>query len=390
MRVLHIVTSLNPEAGGVSQAIRTMILGLKGAGVDNEVVSLDPPEASFLKSDSFKVTALGEGITAWHYNSSLQSWLEANLKRFDAAIVHGLWQYQSWAVYRAMKNLRHPGLRLFVMPHGMLDPYFQKAPGRKLKALRNWFFWKVVERKLIHRANALFFTCETEKLLARESFKPYNPRTEKVTGLGVERPPSYQETMKSAFSQRCGKTSRKYFLYISRIHEKKGVDLLIKAWLALKEEYPEIPDLVIAGPGLESEYGKQMQEMASVNNKIVFPGMITGDAKWGALYGCEAFILPSHQENFGIAVVEALACTKPVLISDQVNIWREIKTAGAGIVAEDNLEGTRALLKQWIEKSEDEKALIGYKAQDLYQSVFSVENATERLLQALNAQHRNL
>ena len=128
MRVLHIVTSLNPEAGGVSQAIRTMILGLKGAGVDNEVVSLDPPEASFLKSDSFKVTALGEGITAWHYNSSLQSWLEANLKRFDAAIVHGLWQYQSWAVYRAMKNLRH-------IPNDRLDGSISRAAEQSTTAI---------------------------------------------------------------------------------------------------------------------------------------------------------------------------------------------------------------------------------------------------------------
>jgi hypothetical protein len=76
--------------------------------------------------------------------------------------------------------------------------------------------------------------------------------------------------------------------------------------------------------------------------------MLSGAAKWGALYGCEAFVLPSHQENFGIAVVEALACGKPVLISDQVNIWREIVEDGAGLVEGDTEEGVEKLLRNFL------------------------------------------
>jgi glycosyltransferase involved in cell wall biosynthesis len=75
--------------------------------------------------------------------------------------------------------------------------------------------------------------------------------------------------------------------------------------------------------------------------------MLEGDAKWGALHGCEAFVLPSHQENFGIAVVEALGCGRPVLISDKVNIWREISENGAGLVEEDSVEGTARLLARF-------------------------------------------
>ena len=78
-------------------------------------------------------------------------------------------------------------------------------------------------------------------------------------------------------------------------------------------------------------------------------GMLSGAAKWGALYGCEAFVLPSHQENFGIAVVEALACGRPVLISDQVNIWREIVEDGAGIAEADTEEGVEKLLRRFLD-----------------------------------------
>ena len=94
---------------------------------------------------------------------------------------------------------------------------------------------------------------------------------------------------------------------------------------------------MIAGPGLDTAFGREMRQLAeslcpqpstlTPQPAVFFPDMLTGDAKWGALYGCEAFVLPSHQENFGIAVVEALACGKPVLISNQVNIWREIEAA---------------------------------------------------------------
>ena len=75
--------------------------------------------------------------------------------------------------------------------------------------------------------------------------------------------------------------------------------------------------------------------------------MLQGDAKWGAFYAAEVFALPSHQENFGVAVAEALACGTPVLISNKVNIWQEIAEDGVGLVEEDDLEGTTRLLERW-------------------------------------------
>src|SRR5690606_39791764 len=114
----------------------------------------------------------------------------------------------------------------------------------------------------------------------------------------------------------------------------------------LKQESFDIPDLVIAGPGLNTLFGSRLKKLA-VGSSIHFPGMLEGAEKWGAFSGCEAFILPSHQENFGIAVVEAMACGKPVLISNKVNIWQEIITGGGGLVGEDTEESTYLSLKTW-------------------------------------------
>ena len=106
-------------------------------------------------------------------------WLLSNLRRFDTVIVHGLWFYHTYAVFKVLKNIKkHKDKKLnvpkmFVMPHGMLDPYFQKTPGRKLKALHNWLYWKLIEGRILNEADGILFTCEKELNLAKETFSPY-------------------------------------------------------------------------------------------------------------------------------------------------------------------------------------------------------------------------
>jgi glycosyltransferase involved in cell wall biosynthesis len=105
--------------------------------------------------------------------------------------------------------------------------------------------------------------------------------------------------------------------------------------------------------------------------------------KWGAFYASEAFVLPSHQENFGIAVAEALSCGLPVLISDKVNIWREIEADGAGLVAPDTLQGTRSSLNVWFGLTVDAKMTFVQRAQDCFQRRFTVDAMTISLLNAM-------
>jgi len=274
----------------------------------------------------------------------------------------------------------------------MLYPYFQRATGRKLKALRNLFYWKLIERKVVNNSDGLLFTCEEERQLAREPFRPYFPKQELVVGMGVETPPPYTVKMRQAFLEKCPElNNRPYLLFLSRIHEKKGVDLLIRAYIETfkdsRKSSEEFPWLVLAGPGLETPYGEAMQnlvkEAGDLKDNIFFPGMLAKDAKWGAFYGCESFVLSSHQENFGIAIVEALACGKPVLISKQVNIWREIEAGEAGIVSEDTLAGTKYLLKKWQQVLPANKATLGIRARSVFEEKFAVDPVAKRLLNSI-------
>jgi len=391
LRVLRAIASLDPATGGPSQGIRNSIPALAALGIENEVVCCDAPGSAWLGKDPFPVHAVGPGRFGYAYSRDFGQWLEANLGRFDAIISHGLWLWPGLASFRAWKKTGKPGQRFFAMPHGMLDPWFQRDRSRRLKAARNFFYWWLAERRVVNGADALFFTCDGEMRLASETFGGYRPKRALNIGYGVPEPPAFSETMRAAFSAQVpGLGDKPYLLFLGRIHPKKGVDLLVRAYFEkLKTEKLKtgIPDLVVAGPGWDSEYGRRIKELirelgagSLERGAIHMVGMLEGDAKWGALHGCSAFVLPSHQENFGIAVVEALACNKPVLISNKVNIWREVVEDGAGVAAGDGLAGTAELLRAFPDISGNADP---ERFRKCYRKRFGIDSAAQKMAVAL-------
>lgn len=399
IKILHVIASLNPEHGGPMQGLRNYLPEIYKMGYRNEVVCLDDPKADFIGKDSFITHALGPNRRPWAYTENLLPWLKQELPRFQAVIIHGLWLYHGYAVFNAIKWLHKQGAemipKVFIMPHGMLDPYFQLAPERRLKAIRNRIYWKLIEKKIINNATGMLFTCEEELRLARQTFPTYQPRKEINIGYGIAQPPAFDQQMAEAFRQRCPPSviDKPFLLFLSRIHSKKGIDLLIKAYASVLQDVhakgihaQRPPILLIAGPGMDTEYGQSLKDLVKelkLDDTVFFPGMLRDAAKWGAFYACDAFVLPSHQENFGIAVAEALACHKPVLISNQVNIWREIKQAGAGFVAENTLVGTTSLLRNWTELTDEKKQKVSIAARSCFEKNFDVETAAKRMMQQI-------
>jgi glycosyltransferase involved in cell wall biosynthesis len=178
---------------------------------------------------------------------------------------------------------------------------------------------------------------------------------------------------------------RHFWLFLGRVHSKKGVDLLLEAYAAVRKTTPAVrlasfPDLVIAGPCLDAGYLATLKEIAEkeeITPFVHWAGMLTGDAKWGALQSAEAFILPSHQENFGIAVVEALACGKPVLISNCVNIWRELVADGAALVESDDQAGVQSLFQRWLALPDAARTAMSTAAVESFRKRFEITHAAE-------------
>jgi glycosyltransferase involved in cell wall biosynthesis len=438
MKVLRVIASMDPATGGPCQGLRYSIPCLQSEGCTTEVVCLDDPAAPFLKSDPFVIHALGRGRGPLRYHPALLPWMEANLSRFDAVIVHGLWLWPSIATRMATQRLQKKRQHLsssspsrtassqlptpnippyFVMPHGMLDPWFQHDESRRWKAIRNSIYWHLIEKKVIQDAEGVLFTCELELQLARTSFLNYKPRREINVGYGVPDPPAHDAVMDQAFHRSCPGLihERSFMLFLSRIHPKKGIDLLIRSYAEIygesssaSDNHPKFPALVIAGP-VDSDYAREMIYLAEsllpgrvfqplsphqsspsrtsghagLEASIYFTGMLSGDAKWGALYRCEAFVLPSHQENFGIAVVEAMSCEKPVIVSDKVNIYSELVLEGAGISGADTDEGVLSLLERWKNTPLEYRYHMAASAKSCFQKLFKSSSAAKNLMQAL-------
>jgi glycosyltransferase involved in cell wall biosynthesis len=362
MRILHVMRSLDPVGGGPAEAVRRLALGYRQAGHEAEVATLDDPDATFLAHLPFPVHAQGPAKGVYGYSPRLLPWLRKNVARFDGVVVNGLWQYHGLAAWRSC----HGRVPYAVFTHGMLDPWFKRA--YPLKHLKKWPYWLLFEYRLLRDAARVLFTSEAEQRLAAGSFWLHRWHGQ-VVPYGTPGPSGDAEAQKAEFFRLCPQLAdRRFLLFLGRIHPKKGCDILIEAF-AQAARNPSL-GLLLAGPD-QTGWRDKLQACANrlgIGDRVHWPGMLVGDAKWGALYAAEAFILPSHQENFGIAVAEALACGRPVLISDKINIFAEVRKDGAALVAPDTLDGTVSLIRRWLALSEEDRERMRGAARRCFES----------------------
>lgn len=380
MRILRVIATLDPRSGGPAMGARQVDAELVRQGCQVSVVCLDAPGESYHADYPAHVHALGPSrLRRYRYNLHLIPWLKANRGRYQAVIVDGLWQFHSAAARRGLAGSDTP---YFVFTHGMLDPWFKHA--YPLKHLKKWLYWPWLEYRVLRDARAVIFTCESERLLARESFWLYRCN-ETVCSLGTMPPPPGADASRARFIARFPELAgKRIVLFLGRIHEKKGCDLLIQAFARVAGEHEDL-HLVMAGPD-QTGWTQGLKDMAralGIADRITWPGMLLNEGKWGALHAAEVFCLPSHQENFGIAVVESLACATPVLISNQVNIWREIQEHGAGLVDTDTIEGTTALLQRWLSLPEAARNDMKAHARACFDALFDIDRTTSRLLEII-------
>jgi glycosyltransferase involved in cell wall biosynthesis len=379
MKLLHLIRSANPAGGGPIESLKQSSRAMAEMGHITEVATLDDPSSPWLRDFNVPVYALGPGKGTYGYSPHLVPWLKRHTRNYDAVVVRGIWQYQSFGCWRALRGSKTPYV---VFTHGMLDPWFKRT--YPLKHFKKMLYWPWAEYQVLRDAKAVLFTCEEERLLARESFRQYRCN-EVVVNYGTSTPGGNPATRKASFFGRYPELrGKRLALFMGRIHPKKGCDLLIHAFANVLRSQPDW-HLVIAGPdqvGMQSALSLAAADK-QVADRITWTGMIAGEVKYGAYDAAEVFVLPSHQENFGIVVAEALACGTPVLISNKVNIWREVKQDGAGLVANDDLEGTQSLLHSWLTLPKNDKELMKERARNCFQNRFEIRKSTESIIAAV-------
>jgi glycosyltransferase involved in cell wall biosynthesis len=368
MKVLHVLRSIDPKGGGTSEGVRTLAHAQIAAGHQITTVALDGPD--LVHSHPGTTHLLGPVASVYGRTNALDQWLAQHLGEFDITVIHGLWQYHGLATRRACTKQQCP---YAVFPHGMLDPWFKRT--YPLKHLKKWLYWPWGEYRVLRDAAAVLFTADEERIAARTSFWLYRAH-EEVVGFGTAAPPTNADAQRAAFQKRFPELDgKRLLLFLGRIHPKKGCDLLLRAFARHGKDL----HLVMAGPDPDGLRPGLEQLAGDAGARITWAGMLQGDEKWGAFRCAEAFILPSHQENFGVAVVEAMACGVPVLISQRVNIWREIEADGAGWTSIDDDAGCASLVQRWQASSTEQRRTLSQAARTSFDSRFAMATAAARL-----------
>ncbi|HEY5752843.1 MAG TPA: glycosyltransferase [Chthoniobacterales bacterium] len=385
MRLLHVFQTLNPATGGPVEAFKQSLVHFLERGWSIDVVSLDPPNAPFLASDAARVHAIGPGRTGYGYSPSLVKWLKANANAYDCVIVHGIWGFPTFGTWLALRNSETPYM---VVPHGMLDPWFKHA--YPLKHVKKWLYYLFCVGPVLRDAAGVVFTCDVERVLARKSFTPYRCN-EVVIRFGTFGIPDPTHNYAGQFLARNPSLAgKRIFLFLGRVHPKKGPDLLLHAIHELQKSSkwdPTSMRLVIAGPS-DGDYAKRLRNLAvskNVQESVYWTGMLEGNEKWGAVQAAEAFVLPSHQENFGVAVAECLSAGVPVLITHSINISPEIEADRAGLVEMDTISGCIRLLEQWIGLDPTTKLRMRQQARQTFEQRYTSAGSAEDLGNAIEA-----
>src|SRR3569832_887785 len=318
MRFIHVLPSVSERSGGPATAIVPMCRALMQQGIDVQLVSTNDGLSEGHDGIEYKgVPAIFFPIqfgTSFKYSRPLASWLTTNIKNFDLAHIHAVFNHSSIAASLAC---RRAGVPYIIRPLGTLDPWSMTQ-----KSLRKRLFWQFSGKAMLRDASAVHYTSEVEKL-STEGLLGLNHG--KVIALGSNA---------NSNGNHARMFPEPYVLVLSRLHPKKGLDVFLDAFLSLvRKDKLANWRLVIAGDG-PADYVSKLKSAASAQpDRIVFTGWLDEEKKHAVLGGASLLALPSHQENFGLCVMEALSHSVPVLVSPDVNLAPEIVPANAGWIS---------------------------------------------------------
>ena len=381
--VLHVIDVAARSYGGSASVVHALCNGLVKYGCSASVLSgnCDWPKG-FLDCESDRL--FGNRLYPIHlcevtfrpmvYSNKFNQYFHRNRGRYDLFHIHNLYRYPQCAaaIYARRNNIPY-----VITPHGSLTNFqFHKDERKTAKRIYEFMF----ERKNIRRASAIHFTAEDEKREALENFLVPRSRTAII--------PNHIDTdrfavlpKKGFFRKKIGLADEKFILFSGRIAEKKGIPLLLEAIGRLKETGHPVR-LILVGPDNENLWDSYRRIVVSlgIQNEVKYIGMLSEKDLLNAYVDSTVLVLPSFSENFGLVVAEAMLSMKPVIISNNVGICRDVESAGAGIVVNCNSESiTGALIK--ILGNDDLAQKMGNRGRDFVMSHYSEKAVIEQFMQ---------
>ena len=343
MKVVHVTSSLDPRRGGPVSALVGLAAAQNASGLEVTILVNQAPhsiERDRLATDGVKFVDLAPPLSLLRPQKTALQVLAAHIERADIVHIHGLWEEPQHSAAVLACRFKKPYL---IRPCGMLDPWcFAQKRWKK----QVYYWWR--QKADLEGAAALHFTSEMERkgtsgwqLKAPTLVEPNGVALEKFAALPAAEVFAQQYPLANG---------RRTIVFVGRIFPIKGLDLLIPAFAKAQVENTV---LCILGPD-EDDYQRTVEQLAQqhgVADKLLFTGLLSGETLRSALVGADLLVLPSYHENFGNAVIEALACGTPVIVSDQVGLSSEIEQAAVGAVVPLDVDILAREITRWMSDS---------------------------------------
>lgn len=367
MRVTLLTNSISRNGGGISHVVRRVAQCVNELDVSVRVMALrdefsdeDLPDWIPLVPDLYPARTAGK----FGYSPELSKAVMQFGGKDAVVHLHGIWTYLSVVCDRWHRQTRQPTV---ISPHGMLDPWALSLSKwkKRLVAL-------VYERRNLALSSCLHATSESEL----ESIRAYGLKVPiALIPNGVDLPSDDE-----CPSPKPPGDHRKVLLFLGRIHPKKGLPNLVRAWKTLGKATDDW-SLVIAGPdevGHVAEVGQLIREQG-LQDSIRFAGPQYGDGKHAWLQHSDAFILPSYSEGFSVAVLEAMAYSLPVIITPQCNFPTAIQH-GVAMSVEPRVESVAQGLRNLFEMHDNERLALGAKGRAFVQERYTLASVARQIV----------
>ena len=378
MRILHVIPAVAPRYGGPSTAIWPMTQAVREhGGYDVEIATTDADgRGGRLTEADLPDRGADVHLFRWEkgenlkYSRSLSDWLTAHAHEYDLIQTHSVWNYPTTVACRAA---RRAGVPYVIRPCGMLSHYtWEKSKWKKLS------YWWLRERNNVRHAAGFHVTSNDER---QEVLRLGVTAPVEVIPLGIGNDAWETPVELEWLREQCPQAgSRPILLFLSRLHPKKGIiDFLLPAMAQLKTQ----AFLVIAGgeDGHAPGYVRQIENEISrlgLRGQVALLGSIPPQRRWAAFDGADLFVLPSHAENFGIVVPEAMARGKPVVVTTGVQFGEHVTASGAGSVVSLDVRELAASLDRWL-ADPARRARAGEGGRSYVRQHFTWDRTAERL-----------
>lgn len=366
LRVCQVVASINENVGGPAYSVTNLAQALYQNNISSHLFTLDyQQEGKQIIFDDINLhsepaTKLARYLRGFQPSASnYLSQLAAT--KLDLIHNHGLWMFPN--VYAREAALCNK-LPLVISPRGMLESWSLNNSWYK-----KWLAWILYEQKNLNSAIA-FHATSAEEVNSIRSLGYKQPIA--LIPNGVSLPSLNEQPSRQILIQSFPELAdKKWLLFLSRIHPKKGLDNLLAVWENITKKFPEW-HLIIAGSDLIG-YQEKLEiivEDLNLKERVTFTGMLSGQDKSSALSNADLFVLPTHSENFGIAVAESLAYSVPVITTKGAP-WQDLQRYGCGWWIEDNQKALQVALVEAMQISSQERQAMGLKGRNLMQTKYS-------------------